>query len=212
MIFKQIPLGPMQNFTYLIGDEKTKECAIVDIGWNPHELIDIAASENLKITKIILTHGHFDHIQELNRLAFETGAEVFFHEDEEAEIQKVIKSNPIRIKKLKGNDAIKVGSIEIKIIHTPGHTRGAICLLFNEKLITGDTLFVGAIGRTDLPGGDAAVLFESLQKIKKLEDDVEIYPGHNYGDAPFSTVGNEKKNNPYLKPKTKKEFLELLGQ
>jgi hydroxyacylglutathione hydrolase len=209
MIFRQIPIGMMQNFTYLIGDEKLKECAIVDIGWNPEEVIEIAGSEGLKITKIILTHYHYDHIQKINELALKTGAEVYFHEHDSAQIKKTIGQNPLNTHFLK--DKLKVGGIEIKVIHTPGHTPGSVCLLVKDKLMTADTLFVGAIGRTDLPGGDAAVLFDSLQKIKKLDDKIEVYPGHDYGDEPHSTIGSEKKYNPYLRAKTKKEFLELLG-
>ena len=113
--------------------------------------------------------------------------------------------------KLKNNDEIKVGNIKIKVMHTPGHTPGAICLLVENKLITGDTLFVNAIGRTDLAGGDAMKLFESLQKLKKLGDDVEVYPGHDYGEIPFSTIGGEKKTNPYFMCETKEQFLNLLG-
>ncbi|MEK6891740.1 MAG: MBL fold metallo-hydrolase [Nanoarchaeota archaeon] len=211
MIFLQIPVGPMQNFVYLIGDENTKEAAVVDAGWNVDEITENADNEKLKINKIILTHSHFDHVQKVNELINKTQAEVYFHESEFDAIQKYIKNNSAKIIKLKDNDKIKVGKIKIKIIHTPGHTKGAICLLFDNKLITGDTLFVGAIGRTDLPGGDAIKLFESLQKLKKLDDKIKIYPGHDYGETPFSTIGDEKKNNPYFKCKTKEEFLKLIG-
>ena len=111
---------------------------------------------------------------------------------------------------MKDNDEIKVGSIKIKVICTPGHTPCAICLLVENKLITGDTLFVNAIGRTDLAGGDSVKLFESLQKLKKLDDDVEVYPGHDYGKIPFSTIGGEKKANPYFMCSTKEQFLNLI--
>ena len=211
MIFKQIPVGPMQNFVYLIGDETTKEAAVIDAGWNIDEIIENADSEKLKITKIILTHSHFDHVQKVQELIDKTKADIYFHELESDSIKKHIKNGATKITKLKDNDEIKVGKIKIKIIHTPGHTLGAICLLFDNKLITGDTLFVGAIGRTDLPGGDAIKLFESLQKLKKLEDQIDIYPGHDYGETPFSTIGDEKKNNPYFMCNTKEEFLRLVG-
>ena len=211
MIFKQIPVGPMQNFVYLIGDENTKEAAVIDAGWDIDEIIKNADDENLRITKIILTHSHFDHVQKVQELIDKTKADVYFHELESDSIKRHIKNNLVKIIKLKGNDEIKVGNIKIKIINTPGHTPGAICLLFDNKLITGDTLFVSAIGRTDLQGGDAIKLFESLQKLKKLDDKVEIYPGHDYGETPFSTIGNEKRNNPYFMCKTKEEFLKLVG-
>ena len=211
MFFKQIHVGPMQNFSYLIGDEKSKECAVVDAGWDVDKLIDIAGKEKLNINKIILTHSHYDHAQKVDELASKTNAIVYFHEDDFNEIGRVIKNPNIKIHKLKDNDEIKIGKIKIKVIHTPGHTPGAICLLIENKLLTGDTLFVNAIGRTDLAGGDSLQLFESLQKLKKLDDKIEVYPGHDYGEIPFSTIGGEKKTNPYFKCESKEQFFSLLG-
>ena len=211
MILHQIPVGPMQNFIYIIGDGKTKEAAVIDAGWDAEKIIEIAEKEKLKINKIILTHSHFDHVQRINELSDKTKSTVYFHELEFDSIKKHIKNDSIKITKLKENNEIKLGNLKIKIIHTPGHTPGAICLLFDNKLITGDTLFVGAIGRTDLPGGDAIKLFESLQKLKKLDDKTEIYPGHDYGETPFSTIGDEKKTNQYFMCRTKQEFLNLIG-
>ncbi len=211
MFFKQIPIGPMQNFVYIIGDEKTKEAVVIDAGWNIDEIIEIARKENLDIKKIILTHSHYDHVQKVDELSSKTNATIYFHEDDYNEIKRFIKNPNIQIHKLKNNDEIRIGNIKIKVMHTLGHTPGSICLLVGGKLITGDTLFVGAIGRTDLPGGDALKLFESLQKLKKLDDKTEIYPGHDYGETKFSTIGDEKKSNPYFMCKTKEEFLKLLG-
>ena len=211
MLFKQIPVGPMQNFSYIIGDEKSREAAIIDPGWEADKLIDIASKEKLKINKIILTHSHYDHVQKAEEVAVKTKADVYFHESESNSIEKIIKNTHIRIIKLKNNNEIKIGSTKIKVIHTAGHSPGAICLLAEKKLITGDTLFVNAIGRTDLEGGDSIKLFGSLQKLKKLKDEVEVYPGHDYGDVPFSTIGNEKKNNPYFMCNKKEQFLNLLG-
>ena len=215
----------MQNFVYIIGDEKTKETAVVDAGWDVDKIFDIANKEKLKITKIILTHYHYDHVQKANELGDKTKAEIYFHKDDEQFLKSTI-SQKLKISgnlensknfqsknkkiKLKNNDVIKVGSIKIKIIHTPGHTPGSICLLIENKLLTGDTLFVNSIGRTDLAGGDSAKLFESLQKLKKLKDDIEVYPGHDYGEIPYSTIANEKKNNPYFKCETKEQFLNYL--
>ena len=210
MIFRQIPVGPMQNFVYIIGDETAKEAAVVDAGWDIDKITNEAGKENLKIKKIILTHSHYDHVQKANELAEKTNADVYFHELEENEISNLIKNKSVKAIKLKSNDEIKVGNIKIKVIHTPGHTLGGICLLAENKLLTGDTLFVNAIGRTDLAGGDSIKLFESLQKLKKLNDDFEVYPGHDYGEIPYSTIGNEKKNNPYFKCETKEQFLNLL--
>ncbi len=211
MFFKQLKVGPMQNFSYIIGDENSKEAAVVDAGWEIDKLIETAKKENFQIKKIILTHFHYDHVQKVDELASKTNAVVYFHEDDYNEIKKSLKNPNIKIVKLKNNDEIKVGSVKIKVLHTPGHTHGAICILAENKLLTGDTLFVNAIGRTDLTGGDSLKLFESLQKLKKLNDEIEVYPGHDYGDIPFSTIGNEKKNNPYFKCETKEQFLNLLG-
>jgi len=210
MFFRQIPSGPMQNFSYIVADDKSKEAAIFDCGWDVEEMLQIAAKEKLKMKKIILTHSHFDHVQKLNELFDRTKAEIFAHEMEVDGIKKSAKTS-LEIKNLKDNDTISIGSLKAKILHTPGHSVGAMCILIENKLITGDTLFVNAIGRVDLPGGDALKLFESLQKIKKLDDSVEIYPGHDYGNIPFDTLGNQKKTNPYLKPDKKEDFLRLFS-
>lgn len=204
MLFKQIKLGPMENFSYIIGDEETKEAAVIDAGWEIDKLIDIATKEKLKIKKIILTHSHYDHIQKADELADKTGAVVYFHKFMAEKF-----SSSMRIFLIKEHDVIKIGGIGIKVIHTPGHTPDSICLLAENKLMTGDTLFVNAIGRTDLAGGDAVKLFESMKKLKKLNEDIEIYPGHDYGEIPFSTIGGEKKTNPYFMCETKEQFLNL---
>lgn len=211
MILKQLKLGPMQNFVYLIGDEVSKEAAVVDAGWDADKIIEIADKEKLKIKKIILTHSHFDHIQKVDELASKTASSVYFHEDDSNEIKKSIKNPAIKIVTLKNNDAMNIGNLKIKIIHTPGHTPGAICLLVENKLLTGDTLFVNAIGRTDLAGGDSLKLFESLKKLKRLGDNIEVYPGHDYGEVSFSTIGGEKKTNPYFKCESKEQLLNLIG-
>jgi hydroxyacylglutathione hydrolase len=190
MIFKQIKVGDMENFSYIIGDGG--EAAIVDPGWEYERLIKICSKEDLKIKKVLLTHGHFDHAQELGELAAKTGAEVYVNKKE------VIKFKG-KINFVKCGDRIKVGDARIEVIHTPGHTAGSVCYLINdEKLLTGDTLFVNGIGRTDLVGGSEKEMQKSLDKLSKLNDGIEIYPGHDYGGA-SSTIGEEKKHNPFMK-------------
>ena len=209
MIFRQLSLGPMQNFSYIIGDEKTKEAAVVDCGWEAEKIIKEAEKEKVTISKIILTHCHFDHVQKASELIEKTNATVYFHELENDEIKKFGIKNAKFFSE--SNDEVFVGNIKIKIMHTPGHTHGSICLLFEDKLLTGDTLFIGAIGRTDLNGGNPLKLFDSLQKIKKLNEDLLVYPGHDYGDYPFDLIKNQKKNNPYLLCNKKEEFLRMVG-
>ena len=194
MLFKQIPIGPMQNFAYIIGDESSKIGAIVDPGWEIGKLLKIAEENNLKIGLILLTHTHFDHVTGLAELAKKTNAKIYVHEKEVHELIK-LKEQVIQIK---DKDIIKIGKLTVKVIHTPGHTQGSVCFLIDKKIITGDTIFIEAVGRTDLPGGNSEQLFESLQKIKKLDDTIEIYPGHDYGSVPFATIKHQKENNPYL--------------
>jgi hydroxyacylglutathione hydrolase len=190
MIFKQIKVGEMENFSYIIGD--SGEAAIVDPGWECDKLVKICKKENLKITKILLTHGHFDHVQELGNLVKETKAEVYVHKKEVMKFKGEIKF-------VKDGDRINLGRMKIDAIHTPGHTAGSVCYLINyEKLLTGDTLFVNGIGRTDLPGGSAKEMEKSLRRLSELGDEIEVYPGHDYGGA-SSTIGDEKKHNPFMK-------------
>lgn len=191
MIFLQIPVGDMENFSYIIGDSKTKEAAVVDPGWEHKKILTQAKKQNLKIKKILLTHAHFDHITDLPKIEQKTKAEIYIHEVEPFDLN-------LKTTKLKDNQIIELGKLKIKVIHTPGHTPGSVCFLVDNKLITGDTLFVDAVGRTDLPGGNPEQLQISLEKLSKLPDRTEIYPGHLY-NGEKSTIGEQKKTNPFLK-------------
>ena len=196
MIFEQIPVGIMQNFSYLIGDEKSKEAAAVDPAWNIKKILEIVNKHNLNIKKILLTHTHIDHIYGLKKFVKETDATVYVHKEEANKI-KNIGVNKIKI--INDNDVINIGKIKVKVLHTPGHTPGSVCYLFDNKLITGDTLFVENIGRVDLPEGNAKKMSESLKKLKKLNDNIEVYPGHDYGSKQNSTIVYEKKNNYHMR-------------
>ncbi len=190
MIFKQIKVGEMDNFCYVVGDNG--EAAVVDPGWEYKKILEVCRENNLKVKKILLTHGHFDHVNDLNKIVKECDAEVFMHQDEE------FKSDLI-VSYLKDGDKIKIGTVEVEVIHTPGHTPGSVCYLVNnEKIITGDTLFVGTIGRTDLAGGDFDELKKSLKILAKLEKNIEVFPGHDYGESESSTIGRELASNPYM--------------
>ncbi len=202
MIFEQVPIGPMQNFGYVIGDEDSKEGAIVDPGWDAGKLIGAAKRHQLTIRKIILTHAHFDHVKALQEVYEKTGAEIVLHEDEPYEPD----FGASTVTRVKDDNLIKIGALKCRIVHTPGHTPGSICLLLGSKMITGDTLFVGGCGRVDLPGSDPQQMWATMQKLRKMDDGIEIYPGHDYGETPSSTLGHEKKYNPFLASATKKEF------
>ena len=177
MIFEQINVSDDNNFAYLIGDETSKEAVVVDPSFNPAKVLKIAKKHDLKIKYLINTHQHYDHIDG-NDYILEHSNAVF--------------------KPIKGGDEFKLGKLTFKIIATPGHTDDSVCILVDNKLLTGDTLFVGAIGRT-WSKEDAVTQHKSIhKKILTLPDATEIYPGHDYGRKPFSTIGYEKKTNPFL--------------
>ncbi len=202
MIVEQRPVGPMKNFSYVIGCEKTNEGAIIDTGWDIDDLLFVARKYGLKITTIIQTHAHYDHIQKLPEAIEKTKARVLIHEKEPYQIEKAT----THFKKIKDNDEVILGTLKLKFLHTPGHTSGSMCAFVERKLFSGDTLFVEGCGRVDLPGSNPEEMWHSLERLKKLPDDVEVYPGHDYGSVPHSTIGHEKKHNRFMKSSTKQEF------
>jgi len=198
MLFKQIKLGPMENFSYVIAD--TGMAMIVDPGWEVEKLIS-AAGEN-KIIGILLTHTHHDHIKELEKAVRLTGAKVYVH-------SSGVKNLNVPCEIFEGGDEIPLGDIKIKVLATPGHCPSCVCFLINNKLITGDTLFVEGCGRCDLDGSNLSHQWESLKKIKSLSDDLEVYPGHDYGSKQHTTIGYEKKHNRFLLCETEKDFIKI---
>jgi hydroxyacylglutathione hydrolase len=203
LIFEQIPVGPMQNFAYLIGDENSGLAAVVDPAWQIGSILDAARRNRLHIIYAINTHHHPDHTSGNDELAKKTGAKIVAHEASR-------KRKDISVR---DGDVLRVGSLELKLIHTPGHSPDHVCVLVNGKVMTGDALFVGECGRTDLPGGSAEQLYDSFfNKLMKLPDEVEVYPGHDYGSKPHSTIAYEKTHNYVLKPRTVKEFVQFMKE
>lgn len=203
MIFNQIQQHS-DNFTYLIADEKTKEAAVVDSSYNAEEIIKILKTQNLRLKYVINTHGHSDHTAGNTELKSIFGAKIVVHKLSKVNCDVWVEDG----------DVIKIGPISLKIIYTPGHTVDSICILVdNQKLLTGDTLFVGECGRTDMPGGNSKSMYDSLfNKILKIEDSIEVYPGHDYGSTPTSTIGRERTSNYTLQPRTLKDFIEFMSQ
>ena len=203
MFFKQIQQHG-DNFSYIIADEDIKEAAVVDSSFNSSEIIKILKTQMLILKYIVNTHGHSDHTAGNTELCSIFGAKLVAH--------KLSKLNPDVA--VEDGDVLTVGGVSIKVIYTPGHTGDSICLLLdNKKLLTGDTLFVGECGRTDLPGGNSKSMYESLfKKLSKLNDSVEVYPGHDYGLRPSSTIGEEKKSNYTLQPRTLEDFIEFMKE
>lgn len=203
MIFRQVAVGTFQNFAYIIGDEKTMTAAIVDPAWEVDKLLEMCADLGLKVFCVINTHSHHDHVQGNDLVARGTGAKVIMHE--KSPVKKDIA--------VKDGDTIDIGSLKAKVIHTPGHCPDHICILLDGKLLTGDTLFVGECGRTDLAGGNPSDMYDSLfQKLLTLRDSIEIYPGHDYGKKPSSTIRFERENNYVLKPRTREEFIQFMAE
>jgi glyoxylase-like metal-dependent hydrolase (beta-lactamase superfamily II) len=202
MFFRQIKRGS-DNFSYVIADETTKEAAVVDPSFNSAEIISLLKSLGYVAKYVIDTHYHFDHTAGNQDIKNTFGAKVVAHK-----LSKIARDVSVV-----DEDIINVGEIRIKVIHTPGHSPDGICLLFDNKLLTGDTLFVGECGRTDLPDGSSRDMYQSLfDRLMTLDDGIEVYPGHDYGPRPHSTIGSEKKTNYTLGKRTLEEFIEFMKQ
>ena len=198
----QLQVGNMQNFTYVLEDEETKESVIIDPSWDLELILEIIEKNDLKIKYIINTHHHFDHTIGNDAMVKQTKSKILQHESSTLQ-------NDIRIS---DGEKIVFGKSELIVMHTPGHSKDSICLVGDGKIFSGDTLFVGNCGRIDLPGGSAKELYHSLFDILyKLDDNLMLYPGHNYGNSPNSTMGREKKTNVVLQPRTELEFLDFMG-
>jgi len=208
MILKQLTVGSMGVCCYIIGCAKTGRGAVVDPGGGEKKVLATVKDLGLTIDYILATHGHPDHVCGNRIIQEATGAKIVMHEDDAAfffkkEIQNYFsmlgleQSPPVDIT-VKDGDILAIGDEQVRIIHTPGHTPGGICLYNPPDLITGDTLFVGGIGRTDFPGGSHQQLIDSiLGRLMILPEDTIVWPGHGYGGS-RSTLGEEKRDNPYI--------------
>ncbi len=201
MLFRQIQQHG-DNFSYIIADEATREAAVVDSSFNAGEIIRVLKTEHLTLKYVINTHGHSDHTAGNTELLSLFKTQLVAHK-----LSKI--GADIEVD---DGDTIRVGAVSIKVIYTPGHTPDSICLLVdNRKLLTGDTLFVCECGRTDLPGGNSKSLYDSLfNKLLKLGDDVEVYPGHDYGPSPSSTIGEQRRTNYVLQPRSLMDFVAFM--
>jgi hydroxyacylglutathione hydrolase len=203
MFFKQIQQHG-DNFSYIIADEATKEAAVVDSSFNAGEITRELQELGFILKYVINTHGHSDHIAGNYELKAAFGAKIVAHNSSRARYDLPVEDGEI----------LQVGDIQIKVLYTPGHTTDGVCLLVDgKKLLTGDTLFVGECGRTDFAGGSAKSMYESLFNVLlKLDDSIEVYPGHDYGDRKSSTIGDERRTNYTLEPRTITEFIEFINQ
>jgi len=205
VILKQFVLGALENNNYLLIDEDSKEAVLFDCTQDSIAIEDTLKEYGAQLKYILLTHGHFDHILGINDFKSKHDCKVLVHEDDKILMDSIkeFAANfglpPADVQKVDGylteNDIIKIGEHEIKVIHTPGHTKGGVCYLVEDKLFSGDTLFYESVGRTDLPGGSFNELKSNIeQKLFTLDENIKVYPGHGW----TSTIGHEKINNRFL--------------
>ena len=198
----QVAVGPMQNFCYVVEDESTQECIVIDPSWDLDNIIQIIEEQNLNPKYIVNTHWHDDHTRGNEELAAEISAKIVQHEVSTLQNDMTVKDG----------DSIKFGCSELVVYHTPGHSKDSICLVGDGKIFSGDTLFVGNCGRIDLPGGSSRELYHSLfDVISNLDDGLIMYPGHDYGSAQTSTIGNEKMTNPVMQKISEEDFVMRMG-
>ena len=195
----QFPIGEAANFSYLVYCEMTKKGVVVDPSFAPQTLLDAVVNRGVTLTLLLNTHGHQDHIAGNPDIIAATGVPLAAHP---ADL-------PGADRKLSDGDVLEVGNGQIEILHTPGHSPGSIVLRTEDAVITGDTLFVTRCGRADLPGGDVVQMYESLERLKRLPVATQVFPGHDYGPEPVSTIGRELEQNDYLRCPDLESFVRL---
>lgn len=212
----------MVNFCYLIGDAEKRECVVVDPAWDVQGLVDAAAADGMTLVGALATHYHPDHVggdlfglsvEGLARLQEIHPVPVHCHRAEADGIRFMTHLGTSDLVLHDGGDALLVGEVDIRLLHTPGHTPGSQCFLVDGKLVSGDTLFIGGCGRVDLPGGDSEEMFRTLtQRLATLPGPTVLYPGHHYGPRPMSTLEEERSENYCLRPQSLEEWVSLMGQ
>jgi len=226
LYFRQIPVGQMANFAYLVGSRSTREVLLVDPAWSVGELLDAAAADGLRVVGALVTHYHQDHvggslfgheIEGVARLLAREPVPIHVNELEAEGTRKVTGASESDLVRHAAGDAIALGPIQVRLLHTPGHTPGSQCFLVEERghpgrLVSGDTLFLGSCGRVDLPGSDPEAMYYSLNHtLRALADDTIVYPGHLYSSEPQDTLGAQKRANPYLRAASLEQFLAFMG-
>ena len=217
---RQLELGPMQNFVYLVGDPVARECVVVDPAWEIDTIVDTAQARGMRLTGALVTHTHQDHvggslaswgmpgrIPGVEELLARVPLKVYVHKAER-EFLPGLGSDLVQVD---NHDTLSIGRLALTFLHTPGHTPGSQCFLVDGRLVSGDTLFIGSCRRTDLPGSDPKEMYYSLtQRLAALPDDTLLFPGHNYG-GPSSTIGDEKRQNPFMRFASLGDFLRTTG-
>lgn len=219
MYLKQIPIGPMENFSYLVGDEQTRRCWIVDPAWEVETVLAQAERDGYSVEGALISHSHFDHCNAIDRLLARKPIPLYVHPREMEYLDKGAPRGLFwdlpkeHVRTVKLGEEIRLGGTVLTFLHTPGHTPGSQCFLANGQLLSGDTLFLGTCGRCDLPGGNPHELFNTLNDVlAKLPDNTVLWPGHNYSTkGTHGTMGEEKKSNRFFGVRRLDDFLQKLG-
>jgi hydroxyacylglutathione hydrolase len=211
----------MRNFMYLIGDPESREAVVVDPAWDVASLLDLAAGDGYRVVGALVTHYHPDHvggdlfgyrIQGLATLLERQPVPIHVNKHEAEGLKKVTGVSDGDLRRVEGGDRMRLGAVEICFLHTPGHTPGSQCFLIGDRLVAGDTLFVQGCGRVDLPGGDPEAMYQTLSgTLAKLPQETVLYPGHDYGPTPTSTIGDELRDNHYLRIRSLEDWRRLMG-
>ena len=200
MIVKQISVGTIANFVYLVVEERSREAIVVDSGWETAPIESAVRNVGARVKFVVATHGHFDHVSTVPELASKLGAKVVAHENSPLECDL----------RVGDGQEMKLGGKGARVLYTPGHTEDSICLYDGKAVFTGDTLFVGTIGRFE--SGRAEEMYTSLHEvILKLPPSTVMYPGHDYGEVPWRTLGEERAANPFLMTRDLRSFLSLFS-
>jgi hydroxyacylglutathione hydrolase len=204
LVFEQIPVGSHKNFSYLLGENVSKKAVIFDPAWEVELLMSKLAQNRFKLDYIINTHAHFDHIEGNLELKDLTGAKVIMHQSSLAPKDRGVSDG----------EEIVLGDQEIlKFFHTPGHSPESMCVQIADfGLVTGDTLFIGECGRVDLPGGDANLLYDSFEKIRRLDPNLTVYPGHDYGKKKSTSLSEQLETNYTLAKRSREDFLKFMSE
>ena len=220
LIVEQIPVGPMQNFAYIVGWRPSREAVLVDPAWNLAGLVEHLDTLDLSLQGALVTHYHPDHcggqfasqqIEGVAELLAERPCRVYCNRHEADGLKKVTGISETDMVRVDGGDTLEIGDLTIEFLHTPGHTPGSQCFRIKHTLVAGDTLFIHGCGRVDLPGSNPDDMFRSLRRLSELPDDTLLLPGHHYSSEPSASLGFAKARNPYLRIQDIDMWRSLMG-
>ena len=225
LYFQQLQLGQMANLVYLVGSREAREALIVDPAWAVDGLLDQAETDGMEVVGALVTHYHQDHvggsifgmeIEGIDHLLARKPVPIHVNGHEADGLKDITGASESDLRRVSGGDTLTLGRIRIRLLHTPGHTPGSQCFLVEEagwpgRLVSGDTLFLGACGRVDLPGSDPEAMYRSLNEtLKQLPDETLVFPGHLYSE-PQGSIGEQKRDNPFLRVTGLEQFLSFMG-